>query len=183
MAWNSLAIALLMRNGMEWRRVDDEGQPVQGNAGEARAKDTTELVALALPDDRYYGLRENVRDWVALRNAAAHRSLPALDTTVIPLAQACLLNFETLLADGFGSDWVLGNHLSVPLQLSGFRDPGVRGRSSSYRSCCRLTCRLSLPARGKPTHGCCPIRPTPFTSRSFQQCSGLGVIPTPSHTL
>jgi hypothetical protein len=43
MAWNSLAIALLMRNGMEWRRVDDEGQPVQGNAGEARAKDTTEL--------------------------------------------------------------------------------------------------------------------------------------------
>jgi len=44
---------------------------------------------------------------------------------VIPHAQAGLLNFEDVLRDRFGPEFGLTDSLSVPLQLSGFRDPGV----------------------------------------------------------
>jgi hypothetical protein len=84
-----------------------------------------DLVGDALPGSANSGLRENIRFWVDLRNAVAHRHLPALDALVIPEAQAGLLNFETALVDRFGIDYGLGERLSVPLQLSGFRDPDV----------------------------------------------------------
>lgn len=58
-------------------------------------------------------------------NAVAHRYLPALDVSVIPHAQAGLLNFERTIVDEFGEEYQLGDKLSVPLQLSGFRDPDV----------------------------------------------------------
>jgi hypothetical protein len=124
-AWNSLAIAMLQRSGEEWRRLDDNGVPVVGSAGETLSMDTMELVGRALPHDRHRGLRQNLQDWVDLRNSAAHRHLPALDISAIPLAQACLLNFETVLVEEFGSDWALSEQLAVPLQLAGFRDPSV----------------------------------------------------------
>lgn len=44
---------------------------------------------------------------------------------MIPHAQAGLLNLEGILADDFGSEYALAESLDVPLQLSGFRDPGV----------------------------------------------------------
>jgi hypothetical protein len=44
---------------------------------------------------------------------------------IIPEAQATVLNYENVVVDTFGSEYALGEHLSVPLQLSGFRDPGV----------------------------------------------------------
>ncbi len=40
-------------------------------------------------------------------------------------AQAGLLNFERTIVDEFGEEYQLGDKLSVPLQLSGFRDPDV----------------------------------------------------------
>ena len=43
----------------------------------------------------------------------------------IPYAQAGLLNFERILVREFGDSFTLGDSLSVPLQLSGFRDPNV----------------------------------------------------------
>jgi len=66
-----------------------------------------------------------VEFWIGLRNQVAHRNLPALDTVVIPQAQAGLLNLEGVLEEQFGSDYLLAEFLSVPLQLSGFRDPSV----------------------------------------------------------
>jgi hypothetical protein len=48
-----------------------------------------------------------------------------LDAAVIPQAQAGLLNLEGVLSEEFGEDYLLSEHLTVPLQLSGFRDPGV----------------------------------------------------------
>ena len=62
---------------------------------------------------------------IEIRNAVAHRHLPALDPLVIPLAQAGLLKTEAVLVDVFGTEYALGDRLSVPLQLSGFRDPDV----------------------------------------------------------
>ncbi len=44
---------------------------------------------------------------------------------MIPLAQSGLLNFENVLVEEFGPEYQVGEKLSVPLQLSGFRDPGV----------------------------------------------------------
>jgi hypothetical protein len=124
-SWNALAIAILLKQGKEWRELDSKGRPVLTTEGAERALDTAELVARALPGDQHHGVRENVRVWIGLRNSVAHRHLPALDAAVIPWAQAGLLNFENTIAKEFGDEWLLASALSVPLQLSGFRDPGV----------------------------------------------------------
>jgi hypothetical protein len=123
-AWNSVALALLQRAGREWRALDDDGHPILVE-GREKAKETADLVAVALPGDRYRGLRRNVEFWIGLRNRVAHRNLPTLDAIVIPQAQAGLLNLEAVLAEHFGTEYLLAEFLSVPLQLSGFRDPGV----------------------------------------------------------
>jgi hypothetical protein len=121
-AWNSLAIAVLQRDEAEWRALDDNGEPEQID-GRDKAKETHELVGLAWPGARHDGLRRNGDFWTGLRNHVAHRHLPALDAAVIPQAQAGLLNLEGALVEAFGEDFALGDTLSVPLQLSGFRDP------------------------------------------------------------
>ena len=124
-SWNSLAIALLQRNGGEWREIGDDGEPVLVNGGVEKSRDTRDLMRDVFAGDHRFGLRQNVGFWIDLRNAVAHRCLPVLDAMVIPYAQAGLLNFEGILCDEFGSEFTLGESLSVPLQLSGFRDPGV----------------------------------------------------------
>lgn len=123
-AWNSLAIALLQKDGAEWRQLEADGSAVFRN-GVEQSDDTMALIQRAFGDAMDYGLRENVRVWLDLRNGVAHRSLPALDVSVIPHAQAGLLNFENAVVDRFGAEFGIGECLSVPLQLSGFRDPGV----------------------------------------------------------
>lgn len=124
-AWNSVALAGLRRSGEEWRELDDEGAPVILEGGQEKALDTWELIAAAFPGSRNLGLRRNVQFWIGLRNRISHHQLPALDAIVIPQAQAGLLNLESVLSDHFGPDYLLGGALSVPLQLAGFRDPGV----------------------------------------------------------
>lgn len=123
-AWNSLAIAVIQLDGGEWRKLDGDGQPLMVNGAE-QALDTGALIVEAFKGDENLGLRENVRFWIDLRNSVAHRHLPALDSSVIPYAQAGLLNIERALVDLFGSEYALSECLSVPLQLSGFRDPTV----------------------------------------------------------
>lgn len=124
-AWNSLAIANVLRTGGECRKLDDQGKVKLARSGAEQTRDTTDLVAEAFPSIERHGLRENIGFWVELRNCVAHRYLPALDISVIPYAQAGLLNMEEVLSDDFGSEYALSEHLIVPLQLSGFRDPGV----------------------------------------------------------
>ncbi len=123
-AWNSLALASLQRDGKEWRRLDSSGEPSLCDGAE-QSLDTLELINGAFPDADYRGIRENLSRWVEIRNAVAHRHLPALDYAVIPLAQAGLLKTEEVLVEVFGAEYGLGDKLSVPLQLSGFRDPDV----------------------------------------------------------
>lgn len=123
-AWNSIAIAQLQRQKKEWRELDERGVPTLIGARE-KAKDVLELVEDAFDGHHQVGMRANIRFWVGLRNQVAHRHLPALDAVVIPHAQASLLNLEDQLGTIFGSEYLLAEALSVPLQLSGFRDPGV----------------------------------------------------------
>ena len=125
-AWNSLALASLQRKGNECRRLNRAGEPTLVD-GTEQTLDTLELINRAFADTEYLGVRENLARWVEIRNAVAHRHLPALDHVVIPLAQAGLLNTEAVLVDVFGAEYALGEKLSVPLQLSGFRDPDVLG--------------------------------------------------------
>jgi hypothetical protein len=123
-AWNSLMIALLEKRGADWRLLDEHGDIVTKEGAE-QARTTMDMVDEVFPGQEHYGLRANIRDWVDLRNTVAHRHLPNLDIALIPLAQAGLLNFENALAEAFGPEWGLAEQLSVPLQLAGFRDPGV----------------------------------------------------------
>lgn len=126
-AWNSIALAIAIRDGWEWREMSGDGPLLIGSS--EKALPTEELVGKAFPGADYRGLRENVLDWLNLRNSVAHRHLPALDVLVIPQAQAGLLNFETALNEHFGQEYSLADQLAVPLQLSGFRDPGVLASS------------------------------------------------------
>lgn len=123
-AWNSLAIAVVQRAEGEWRKLNADGT-VKLVKGVEQSRETADLVAEAFPGDGRRGLRGNVQFWIDLRNAVAHRHLPVLDLPVIPWAQPGLLNIEGVLVDDFGPEYTLAEHLTVPLQLSGFRDPGV----------------------------------------------------------
>lgn len=123
-AWNNLALALAKRAGIEWRELDKSGQPVLIDNTE-RALDTYSLIKCALPQDCNHGTRKNIKYWIDLRNKVAHHYLPQLDILVIPEAQAGLLNFERILSDEFGDEYSLAEHLSVPLHLTGFRNPDV----------------------------------------------------------
>ncbi len=136
-AWNSLAIAIIQRAGGEWRKLNDDGTTRLAKNGAEQSRETRDLIAEAFPSAERRGLRENVGFWIDLRNCVAHRHLPVLDVTVIPHAQAGLLNIEGVLADEFGTEYALVESLTVPLQLSGFRDPGVLSS--------RKTLQLSLP--------------------------------------
>lgn len=117
-------VLLLQRAGVEWRALDDDGHSILVD-GREKAKETADLVAAAFPGDRYRGLRPNVESWIGLRNRVANRNLPTLDAIVIPQGQAGLLNLEAVLAEHFGAEYLLAEFPSVPLQLSGFGDPGV----------------------------------------------------------
>lgn len=123
-AWNGIAIAVILRDGGEWRKQNADGT-ICTVKGAEQARDTSDLAAEAFPGPDRRGLRENIQFWIDLRNCVAHRHLPALDTSVIPHAQAGLLNIEGVLVAEFGPEYALSESLTVPLQLSGFRDPGV----------------------------------------------------------
>lgn len=123
-AWNNLALALAKRAGIEWRELDKSGQPILIDDTE-KVLDTYSLIKRVLPQYCNHGTRENIKYWIDLRNKVAHHYLPELDILVIPEAQAGLLNFERILSNEFGDEYSLAEHLSVPLHLTGFRNPGV----------------------------------------------------------
>ena len=123
-AWNSLLLALAIRDGIEWRQLNDDGTPATTD-GVEHSVGTRELLNLTLQGADLHGTRENLCRWIEIRNSVAHRHLPAMDLQVIPYAQAGLLNYEQLLVSEFGHEYSLADNLSVPLQLSGFRDPNV----------------------------------------------------------
>lgn len=122
-AWNALALARLERDEREWRQLDDSGSPVLVD-GVPQAVGTREAISMAFPGDGSRGVRENLRLWIDLRNSVAHRYLPALDSSIIPEAQAAILNYENLVVDTFGPEYGLQENLSVPLQTVGL--PGSR---------------------------------------------------------
>jgi hypothetical protein len=122
--WNSLFQAMLERDDIDYYVRDDEGRQVLIN-GRPRVMDTWELVNLALPGPTWEATRANLDFFLGLRNVIAHRYLPALDVRVASEAQSLLLNFERQLVDQFGEAAALGDRLSVPLQLSSFRNAGA----------------------------------------------------------
>jgi len=144
-AWNGLCLALLQRAGDEWRKLDSAGHPIEVDGAE-QALDTKELVRLALggEDDSAAALCENVRFWVDLPNCVAHRFLPDLDLPVIPQAQAGLMNFERVLREEFGEEYSFADRLTVPLQLSGFRDPGVLSSRKAMQAALPLDVQMLL---------------------------------------
>ena len=120
-AWNSLFQAVLERDGVDYYERDDSGRQVKVE-GRPRVLDTWKLMSLAIGGSDWHAVRCNVDFFLGLRNQIAHRYLPTLDEVVLGEAQAMLLNFEKLICHEFGDEAALGPRLSVPLQLSGFRN-------------------------------------------------------------
>ena len=142
-AWNALCIAILQKHSEEWRKTDESGVPIQID-GVDQALDTGQLVAKVFPEEEHLGIRQNLRTWIDLRNSVAHRHLPTLDYVVIPNAQAALLNFENTIVREFGPSFAIAERLSVPLQLSGFREPGVLASRKKLQASLPLDVQLLL---------------------------------------
>src|SRR5680860_62076 len=68
-AWNSLALAVLQRDVVEWRKIR-RGQPVLRD-GVEESLNTEELIALAFGGNANRGTRENIRFWLDIRNGVA----------------------------------------------------------------------------------------------------------------
>lgn len=123
-AWNALFQAMFERDGTDnWAR-DERGHQVKID-GRPKALDTWELTQLAIGGAEYEAVRQNLDFFIHLRNLIAHRYMPALDVSITGESQAMLLNFENRLVKEFGDAASLGERLTVPLQLSGFRNDEV----------------------------------------------------------
>ena len=175
-AWNSLAIAVIERAGGEWRDHDV--------AHEDYSRHVMDLVGEAFGGDDHVGLRENVLFWVDLRNAVAHRQLPALDALVIPEAQAGLLNFERTLVTSFGEEYALGERLcpTPALGLPRSRCPQVHALAASFAAPGRkkpaqsggdvepgASLGSNVPAASRVRAGGSRLRPKPGRRRVFRQ--------------
>src|SRR6266498_774188 len=58
--------------------------------------------------DKNPPVRKNLEFFIGLRNKIEHRFLPELDVEIFGECQATLINFETLLAEQFGTRAALG---------------------------------------------------------------------------
>ena len=150
-AWNSLSIAVVQHGHGEWRKLNADGTVQVGRNGEEQSRETADLVGQALAGTERHGLRENFQFWIDLRNCVAHRYLPPLDVSVIPYAQAGLLKFEGVLTDAFGAEYALSDALTVPVQLSGFRDPGVLSSTKKLQSSLPLDVQAVLARAETPS--------------------------------
>ena len=142
-AWNALCIAILQKRAEEWCKMDESGVPIQID-GVDQTLDTGQLVAKVFSEEEHLGIRKNLGVWIDLRNSVAHRYLPALDYVVIPYAQAALLYFENTVVREFGPSFAIAERLSVPLQLSGFREPGVLASRKKLQASLPLDVQLLL---------------------------------------
>lgn len=132
-AWNTLMQAICERDDLEYFESEDDGEVVLIE-GRPKAIGTRELAELVVGGDGFAALRANLDYWLGLRNLVAHRYLPELDLLVAPEAQALLLNYETRLAIEFGEEAALGDRLSVPLHLDGFRSSAHRKSLAQLQS-------------------------------------------------
>ena len=112
--------------------------------GAYQTLDTWQLVKKVFAGEDNLGVQQNLRIWIDLRNSVAHRHLPSLDFVVIPHAQAALLNFENTIVREFGPSFAIAERLSVPLQLSGFREPGVLASRKKLQASLPLDVQLLL---------------------------------------
>jgi hypothetical protein len=120
-AWNAAFQAKLEQDSADYLERDGEGRVVEID-GRPKVLDTRGLMSLAIPDERYVAVRANLDFFLGLRKLVAHRYLPALDVAITAEAQAMLLNFEVFITENFGPEARLGDRVSVPLQIAGFRD-------------------------------------------------------------
>ena len=124
-AWNSLFQAIMERDDKDYYEYDKDGQRILVD-GQAKVKGTRKLMQHVIPESN--AVQENLDFFLKVRHIISHRYLPALDLQIASEAQAMLLNYENILIEHFGVEAGLAEQLSVPLQLSAFRD-ATTGRS------------------------------------------------------
>ena len=126
-------------------KTDESGVPIQIDGADPGLSTRGNWSRRHFSEEELLGIRQNLRTWINLRNSVAHRHLPPLDYVVIPHAQAALLNFENTVVREFGPALAIAERLSVPLQLSGFREPGVLASRKKLQA--SLPSRCTTPSR------------------------------------
>jgi hypothetical protein len=121
-AWTSLFHAIFFkRKSKPFYRMKEKPTRFQKVDGDYKAWE------LATCIDEYFGgqhspVRENLRFLIGLRNKIEHRSMPELDHWIFGECQACLLNFEDVLFNEFGTKHCMNESLVLAIQFSRLRN-------------------------------------------------------------
>ena len=114
-AWTSLFHAILLKRGVRpyYKEPSPDGS---GDRETERMWELRECLRAYHESDNP-PTRANLLFLADLRDRIEHRHLPALDEAVFGECQACLLNFEKLLTEQFGSQFSMNVRLVFALQF------------------------------------------------------------------
>ena len=129
-AWTALFHAIFgerrqnyfYKDGRRFRRID----------GDKAAWELSKCVNEYWGNDTGNPTRKNLELFIKLRNKIEHRSMRALDSTLLPEAQALLLNFKETLLNEFGIAFLEEFGLYIPMSVltAPTRIPATRDEES-----------------------------------------------------
>jgi hypothetical protein len=116
-AWTSLFQAIFLRRNTKPYYRKPGSRRYQRIDGDFKRWELAECLR------QYYqngnpAVRKNLEFFIALRNKIEHRSLPQLDTDIFGECQAMLMNFESILSEGFGDRYAIRGGLTFALQFA-----------------------------------------------------------------
>lgn len=116
-AWTALFHAIFFRRNIKPYYRRPGSRRYQKIEGDFKRWELAECLRQYYKDDNL-AIRKNLEFFIALRNKIEHRSLPQLDTEIFGECQAMLMNFESMLCEGFGDRYAVRGGLSFALQFS-----------------------------------------------------------------
>ena len=108
-AWTSLYHAIFANNGITYKYKTEGTEEKYFELEKCIAKYTGSLKG---------EIGANLTFLIRLRDLIEHRIIPDLDDKVFGECQACLYNYEQILAENFGSNYQINNSLAYSLQFS-----------------------------------------------------------------
>lgn len=118
LAWLYLLHASFARDGVDYRYRKPSGRFVRID-GEPKTWDLAKSVEEFWSDERH-PIRLNLEFTIGLRNKIEHRHQGPIAHLTAGHAQACIVNYETMITAQFGNEWSLADSLRFPLFVGTF---------------------------------------------------------------